>query len=114
MNSTSAQGSPVTGMAWIDGGQRPESPGVYRRDWPAGPFSLWDGRRWRGDAFTEEDATNATALSSHQSSGWRGAVLRFRPRPSAAPCPTCRGHGVLDRGTDDDAGWPALDECPDC
>jgi hypothetical protein len=39
---------------------------------------------------------------------------RASAAPSAAPCPTCRGHTVIDRGLDVENGADLIEECPDC
>ena len=95
--------------AWFDASERPAHAGVYERRAPAGPFSCWDGARWRRDAASAAAAARQQAASAMQRAPWRGLV-----HASAAPCATCRGHTVLDRGVDVDSGADLIEECPDC
>ena len=41
-------------------------------------------------------------------------LARPRRQPSPAPCATCRGHTVIDRGVDIESGADLIAECPDC
>ncbi len=94
---------------WLPGSCTPVRPGVYQRNDPAGPFSCWDGRRWRADAATPAEAVRQTAFSRHLAASWRGLSA-----PSPEPCATCRGHGVIDQGDDEETGEALIDPCPDC
>ena len=58
---------------------------------------------------TPTQASRKHGLSRHQSVPWRGIG-----EPTSARCATCRGHGVLDRGFDEDAARDLIEECPDC
>lgn len=95
--------------SWFGGDVHPVRAGVYERRAPAGPFACWDGSRWRDDAHRPDDAARVTDSSRFDRAAWRG-----RAEPSAAPCATCRGHGVVDRGIDVESGADLIDECPDC
>jgi hypothetical protein len=102
-----ADRSPRT--AWLDAETVPWRPGVYERRAPAGPFACWDGARWRADAKTPAAAARRQGASAIQRAAWRGLVAA-----SSAPCATCRGHTVIDRGVDVDNGADLIEECPDC
>jgi hypothetical protein len=95
--------------AWLDGSQRPARAGVYERKAPAGRYACWGGDGWFADAATPEAAALEEAPSAHQTAPWRGLA-----QPPAAPCLTCRGHSVLDRGFDESGGQDLITECPDC
>ena len=94
---------------WLDPDVKPVHPGVYRRQWPGGPYACWDGRRWRADAATPEAAAAKEGISPHVDAPWQGLST-----PPAAPCLTCKGHSVVDRGVDEDTGADLITECPDC
>ena len=94
---------------WFDAAARPAHEGVYERRAPAGPFACWNGRGWNADAATPGQAARQTATSAHRDAAWRGLV-----EPSDAPCATCRGHTVVDRGFDDERGVDLIAECADC
>ncbi|MEO6895366.1 MAG: hypothetical protein ABI218_01830 [Caldimonas sp.] len=100
-------GSKVT--PWLGGDVSPVRAGVYERRAPAGPYACWDGSRWRADASRPDDASRETNPSRFDRAAWRGLA-----EPSAAPCATCRGHGVVDRGIDVESGADLIEECPDC
>jgi hypothetical protein len=95
--------------AWMPPDARPVREGVYERQDPAGPFSCWSGRAWNADARTPGEAARRTSPSPQQRAPWRGRV-----EASDAPCATCRGHGVVDRGFDEEHGVDLIDECADC
>ena len=95
--------------AWFDPDTRPVHQGVYQRRFPAGPYSCWDGTRWFGDATNAARAASGSAPSPHQDIGWRGLV-----HPSAAPCLSCRGHGVVDFGVDEESGEDLFAPCEEC
>lgn len=93
---------------WFNGRQPPAREGVYqRRD--ALRYACWDGVRWRGGAASPAEAARRSGASPHQNVAWRGLT-----EPAGAPCPTCRGHTVVDLGWDPDTGGDWLAECPDC
>lgn len=94
---------------WFDAADRPRRAGVYRRRWPAGPYSCWDGRQWRADAATPDAAAARTGPSRHAQAPWQGLVT-----PPDAPCLTCKGHTVRDHGVDEETGADLITECPDC
>jgi len=94
---------------WFDAATLPPRPGVYERRAPAGPYTCWDGTRWRADASTPASAASQQRASPTQRAAWRGLVSA-----SAAPCATCRGHTVIDRGVDVESGADLIEECPDC
>jgi hypothetical protein len=94
--------------AWLSGDLQPEHLGVYQREFPAGPYSCWDGLRWRLDAATPREAAAALQWSRYQSVRWRGLVA-----PSGERCETCKGVGVLDQGPEADER-EAIVPCPDC
>lgn len=94
---------------WFDPETQPVHQGVYQRRFPGGPYSCWDGTKWFGDAANAARAATTDAPSPHQDIGWRGLVS-----PSAAPCPTCRGHGVVDLGVHEDTGDDLMEPCEDC
>ena len=105
-----AQGLPESATTgWIGAESDPVRPGVYGRRAPAGPFACWDGQRWRADAKTPAAAARSAGASRFTRSPWRGMLA-----PSEAPCATCRGNSVLDRGVDVDTGVDLIEECPDC
>jgi hypothetical protein len=95
--------------AWFDAETVPSRPGVYERRAPAGPYACWDGMRWRSDAATAAAAALDEDASAIQRAAWRGLAAT-----SAAPCATCRGHTVIDRGVDVETGVDLIEECPDC
>ncbi|MDB5999323.1 MAG: hypothetical protein JWP52_1022 [Rhizobacter sp.] len=94
---------------WLDGQQHPAHEGVYQRDAGDVAFACWDGSRWHADAATAEAAVTRDEISPQQALRWRGLAT-----PSSLPCATCRGHGVLDRGFDEESERDLIDECPDC
>lgn len=94
--------------AWFDASASPGRAGVYERRAPAGPYSCWDGRRWRADAESAAAASRQEGIARRRAA-WRGLVAE-----SAAPCATCRGQTVVDRGTDVESGADLIEECPDC
>jgi hypothetical protein len=94
---------------WLAGAERPARGGVYRRRFPAGPYTCWDGAHWRVDS-----ATVAAAAAQERSSRWQDAAWRGRVEPAPAPCPTCGGRTVIDRGVDEETGIDLIAECPDC
>lgn len=59
---------------WLTGDALPAHHGVYQRQYPAGPYSFWDGQTWRADAASPEEAAFMTAPSSRQSCPWRGLM----------------------------------------
>ena len=95
--------------AWFDAATAPPRPGVYERSAPAGPYACWDGTLWRADAGTPAAAASRQRASPTQHTAWRGLASA-----SAAPCATCRGHTVVDRGVDAESGADLIEECPDC
>lgn len=95
--------------AWFAAPAVPARAGVYERHAPAGPFSCWDGARWRRDARTAAAAARQQNGSAYLGAKWRGLVAA-----SAAPCATCRGHTVIDRGVDAESNADLIEECPDC
>ncbi len=105
----SASMDDIATTPWLDSRARPARAGVYARRSPAGPFACWDGSRWRSDADSPDQAANATGASRWQTAAWRGLAA-----PSAAPCATCRGHTVIDRGVELESGRDLIEECPDC
>lgn len=107
MNAIDAEEGQRT--AWFDASAVPARAGVYERRTPAGRFSCWDGARWRRDAANVAAAARQQAASAFQRAPWRGLA-----HASAAPCATCRGHTVVDRGVDVDSGADLIEECPDC
>ncbi len=94
---------------WFGPSSRPEREGVYERLAPGGAFTCWNGRAWNADAHSPADAARQTAISPHQAVPWRGVVEQVD-----APCATCRGHTVVDRGYDDERDADLIAECPDC
>ena len=107
MSSPSTADSSLT--PWLSGDVSPVYIGPYKRLFPAGPYSCWDGRAWFGDAATPAKAAAAVSRSAYQGASWRGLAAS-----TELPCSLCRGHGVLDDGVDDDEGWPTLTECTEC
>lgn len=97
---------------WYGSDEVPLRPGVYQRRWPAGPYSCWSGEGWFGDAVTPAAAARQQAPSRSQAAAWRG--LAEPAEPTDAPCTTCGGHGVIDRGHDEESGEDSIGECPDC
>ena len=95
---------------WFDADVAPARPGVYERRAPAGPYACWDGRRWRGDAGSVAAAASREYTSPRQRAAWRGLVSAA----ASAPCATCRGQTVIDRGVDIESGTDLIVECPDC
>lgn len=94
---------------WLSGEEQPLREGVYRRQFPAGPYSCWGGDRWLQDANTPQAAAAQLSMSPHQRTAWRGLT-----EASGLPCASCRGHGVIDRGVDPESGRDLITECPDC
>ena len=94
---------------WFDSPAVPARPGPYKRRFPAGPFSCWDGRQWLGDCATSALAAQSSALSRYQEANWRGLAS-----PSGEVCATCRGEGVIDEGQAEVDGLAPLRPCPDC
>jgi hypothetical protein len=94
---------------WFDPDVVPVHPGVYRRRWPAGPYACWDGRAWRADARSPEAAASSASPSASPPSAWQGLAS-----PPEAPCLTCKGHGLVDKGFDEETGTDLIGECPDC
>ncbi len=94
---------------WLEAASLPARAGVYERRAPAGPFACWDGSHWRADAPTASLAARQTGASPHSGAPWRGLRTAVD-----APCATCRGHTVLDRGIDAESGADLIEECPDC
>ena len=94
---------------WFGAGERPVRAGVYERRAPAGPYACWDGSRWRADAASAAAAALQPGPSEFAAAPWRGLAA-----PSDAPCATCRGRTVIDRGVDVEAGIDLIEECPDC
>lgn len=105
---TSAAAEPER-TAWFDAATSPSRPGVYERHAPAGPYACWDGSRWRADAKSAATAARQLGASAVERVAWRGLVAA----PSA-PCSTCRGHTVIDRGFDVEVDADLIEECPDC
>lgn len=93
---------------WFDGDLVPRHVGVYKRAYPAGPYSCWDARQWRLDAATPGDAARQLEPSAYQQVRWRGLAS-----PSGEPCETCRGHGIVDLGPGEEDDL-AMQPCPDC
>ena len=108
MRTTVAANEPER-TAWFAASSLPARPGVYERRAPAGPYSCWDGTRWRDDAQGAAAAARRQGASALQKAAWRGLVAA----PSA-PCATCRGQTVIDRGVDVETGVDLIVECPDC
>ena len=106
MNATEFD-TPLTD--WIPGSTTPVHQGVYERRVSDGSFSCWNGAVWNADAASPADAAGKESPSRDQNASWRGLA-----EPSALPCATCKGHTVVDRGYDEDAGKDLLGECPDC
>jgi len=94
---------------WFDAGRPPARSGVYERRAPAGPYTCWDGARWRADADSPAAAALQPGASARQRAAWRGLVAA-----PDSPCATCRGQTVIDRGVDVDSGADLIAECPDC
>lgn|SRR4051794_19984918 len=107
MKSTSAAGPART--RWFDAAALPARPGVYERRVGGARYACWDGARWRRDADSAAAAAREQAPSPIQRAAWRGLA-----EAAAAPCSTCRGHTVVDRGVDAETGADLIDECPDC
>jgi hypothetical protein len=59
---------------WLAGDARPAHIGVYQRQYPAGPYTFWDGQHWRADGASPEEAATMVAPSSRQSCPWRGLM----------------------------------------
>lgn len=95
--------------AWFDAATVPPLAGVYERLAPAGPYACWDGKGWRADARTPAAAALRVESTAIEQAPWRGLVTA-----PPAPCATCRGQSVLDRGVDIDGGADLIEECPDC
>ena len=57
---------------WQSGSRKPERQGVYQRNFPAGPYSCWDGEAWCGDATSPSSAAAEREHSPHQHASWRG------------------------------------------
>ena len=72
-------------------------------------YACWDGRHWRGDAGSVAAAASREEASAVQRAAWRGLV-----EAAPAPCATCRGNTVIDRGVDIESGADLIAECPDC
>jgi len=108
MRTTHAADEPER-TAWFDADTVPPRPGVYERRAPAGPYACWDGTRWRTDASTPAAAASRQRASATQHAAWRGLAAA-----ASAPCATCRGHTVIDRGVDVESGADLIEECPDC
>jgi hypothetical protein len=109
MNDSNPVDESLPLTSWLGGQQTPARAGVYARRAPAGPYACWDGARWRADADAPAAAARQQRTSRLQHAAWRGLAL-----PSVAPCATCRGHTVLDRGVDAESGADLIEECPDC
>ncbi len=58
--------------SWFDADRHPAHTGVYQRQYPAGPYSFWDGLRWHADALTPDEAASLASFSSCQKALWRG------------------------------------------
>ena len=82
---------------WFAASSRPTREGVYER------------RAWNADAQSPREAAGQESPSDRQDVSWRGLSS-----PHDAPCATCRGHTVVDRGVDADSGADDIAECPDC
>jgi hypothetical protein len=108
MGTTTAVDKPQR-TAWFAAGTVPARAGVYQRRAPAGPYACWDGTRWRDDADSVAAAASHPNASAVQRAAWRGLV-----EAAPAPCATCRGHTVIDRGVDIESGADLIAECPDC
>ena len=108
MRTTIAANEPQR-TAWFDADVAPACPGVYERRAPAGPYACWDGRQWRDDAGSVAAAALREDASAVQRAAWRGLV-----EAAPAPCATCRGNTVIDRGVDSESGADLIAECPDC
>ena len=108
MRTTVAANEPER-TAWFDADTAPARAGVYERRAPAGPYACWDGRRWRADAGSVAAAASRADASAIPRAAWRGLV-----EAAAAPCATCRGSTVIDRGVDIESGADLIGECPDC
>ncbi len=109
MRETTVGGMRLRVTDWFGPSSRPGREGVYERLSPGGPFTCWNGRAWNADAHSPADAAKQTGISAHQAAAWRGIVQQVD-----APCATCRGHTVIDRGHDPDTGDDLIAECPDC
>jgi hypothetical protein len=107
---TSSDDHPHDLTPWLAGSTTPVHVGPYKRRFPAGPYSCWNGMQWLGDSATVAGAAGSETTSRFQSVAWRGLAT-----PAETPCPTCGGHGVLDDGSAEGAdGFPPLHPCPDC
>lgn len=62
---------------WLEGDTRPARSGVYQRQYPAGPYSFWDGQTWHADAASPEEAATLAEPSMRQSCLWRGLVQKL-------------------------------------
>jgi hypothetical protein len=98
---------PVT--PWLDSVPEPVHEGVYKREYPGGPFSCWAQGCWYGDASSPDDAAAQRQPSRYQRLRWRGLAER-----TGGPCQLCRGLGVTDRGVDEETGEDLIEPCSDC
>jgi len=65
---------------WFAGADKPVRTGVYQRNFPAGPYSCWDGARWLQDRATVAVAAVQTRPSRYQEASWRGLVEPSEPQ----------------------------------
>jgi hypothetical protein len=107
MKATRAAAPPGR-TSWLAASSPPSRRGVYERRPPAGPYACWDGKRWHADASSAAAAARQQGASRFQRAAWRGLAA------ASAPCATCRGHTVVDRGVDVESGADLIEECPDC
>jgi hypothetical protein len=94
---------------WFEPGVEPVHEGVYRRQFPGGPYSCWAQGRWYGDAASPDAAAATGKPSRHAKLPWAGLSS-----PPDAPCFRCRGHGVIDLGVDAESDADLIELCPEC
>jgi hypothetical protein len=71
---------------WFGEADRPARTGVYQRNFPAGPYSRWDGQQWLQDRANVATAAVQTKPSRYQEAPWRGLVDASEPQqPSGSP-----------------------------
>ena len=109
MPNVTVDGDTLETTAWFSAFSRPSREGVYQRRGLAGPFSCWNGRTWNAEAASPAEAAGRTEPSVRQWAPWRGLVAQHD-----APCATCGGRTIVDRGVDAETDADLIDECPDC